>query len=480
PSSRSSVRTTATTATSTRSARGRTRSSRSSAEHASGARRGTHGRERALEVPLDERHDLGYRYRAAQLGTERRRVGVGQPARDDRGVHRQVHVAVERETVHRDSARDPDADRRDLSLAPSAVGGEPHARPALDPSRGEPEIGTRREEGVLERADVGDDVDGLGEPHDRIADELARAVPRDPAPAVDVDDRGAVDGALPRARALARRVDGLVLDEVDRVRPGPRRDLPERLALQLPHGLVRAKAQSQVELDEVHRSRLTPTARSPRLVPEPSRRFACEVAHNRVVKTIQGGRWVTPTLALLLVVWLGVGYLGGMAQGKLSQVTTNDQASFLPLSAESTRAAEVAGEFVTERILPGPVVVRGDGQITPEQLEDVQGFATSLAALELEGQPADAELRTVGDVFSADPFVVPSEDGEALLVTLSLDGDAADETLASGERASRAVVDLVRAEADAQLAPAGIESWLTGPAGFVADLVAAFGAIDGV
>lgn len=199
-----------------------------------------------------------------------------------------------------------------------------------------------------------------------------------------------------------------------------------------------------------------------------------------MVKTIQGGRWVTPTLALLLVVWLGVGYLGGMAQGKLSQVTTNDQASFLPLSAESTRAAEVAGEFVTERILPGLVVVRGDGQITPEQLEDVQGFATSLAALELEGQPADAELRTVGDVFSADPFVVPSEDGEALLVTLSLDGDAADETLASGERASRAVVDLVRAEADAQLAPAGVESWLTGPAGFVADLVAAFGAIDGV
>ncbi|MDQ2623688.1 MAG: hypothetical protein M3Y20_00865, partial [Actinomycetota bacterium] len=87
------------------------------------------------------------------------------------------------------------------------------------------------------------------------------------------------------------------------------------------------------------------------------------------MKTIQGGRWVTPTLALLLVVWLGVGYLGGMAQGKLSQVTTNDQASFLPLSAESTRAAEVAGEFVTERILPGLVVVRGHGQITPEQLE---------------------------------------------------------------------------------------------------------------
>jgi len=191
-------------------------------------------------------------------------------------------------------------------------------------------------------------------------------------------------------------------------------------------------------------------------------------------------RWITPALAVVLLVWLGVGYLGGLAQGKLSQVTTNDQASFLPLGAESTRAAEAAAEFVETAVLPGLVVLRGDGPITPTQLETARGFASSLATLELEGQPADAELRTVGDVLAADPVVVPSEDGEALLVTLSLDGEAADETLASGERASRAVVDVVRAEAGSVLAPDGLDSWLTGPAGFVADLVAAFGAIDGV
>lgn len=191
-------------------------------------------------------------------------------------------------------------------------------------------------------------------------------------------------------------------------------------------------------------------------------------------------RAVGPVLALLLVVWLGVGYLGGMAQGKLSQVTTNDQASFLPINAESTRAAEAAADFVEETVLPGLVVLRGEGQITADQLETSEQFAASLGDLELEGQPADAQLRTVGDVLAADPFVVPSEDGEALLVTLSLDGDAADTTLESGERASRAVVDLVRAEADSRFSETGIDSWLTGPAGFVADLVAAFGAIDGV
>ncbi|NLF04956.1 MAG: MMPL family transporter [Actinomycetales bacterium] len=199
-----------------------------------------------------------------------------------------------------------------------------------------------------------------------------------------------------------------------------------------------------------------------------------------MVQNSRRSRWITPVLAVVLLVWLGVGYLGGLAQGKLSQVTTNDQASFLPLSAESTRAAEAAEAFVEDKVLPGLVVLRGEGEITPEQLETVQEFASSLAALELEGQGDGAALRTVGDVFSADPFVVPSEDGEALLVTLSLDGAAADETLESGERASRAVVDLVRAEAESVLVASGIESWLTGPAGFVADLVAAFGAIDGV
>lgn len=185
-------------------------------------------------------------------------------------------------------------------------------------------------------------------------------------------------------------------------------------------------------------------------------------------------------LAALLVVWLGIGYLGGMAQGKLNQVTTNDQASFLPLSAESTRAAQAAEAFTDERILPGLVVLRGEDQITADQLAVAQQLAASLAQLELPGQVAGDALQTVGDTLLADPFVIGSEDGEALLVTLSLDGEAADTTLTEGERGSRAVVDVVRTAANEQLAGTGLESWLTGPAGFIADLVAAFGAIDGV
>lgn len=191
-------------------------------------------------------------------------------------------------------------------------------------------------------------------------------------------------------------------------------------------------------------------------------------------------RALSGALVLLLVAWVAIGYFGGMAQGKLSQVTTNDQASFLPVSAESTQAAELADGFVEDEVLPGLVVLRGDGPITPEQLASVEEFAAGLADVELAGQAAGAGPRTVGDVFAADPFVVPSEDGEAILVTLSLDGELADEVLDSGERVGRAVVDDVRAAAAEHFEATGLDSWLTGPAGFVADLVGAFGAIDGV
>ncbi|MEO3813034.1 hypothetical protein ABGB17_28865 [Sphaerisporangium sp. B11E5] len=54
-------------------------------------------------------------------------------------------------------------------------------------------------------------------------------------------------------------------------------------------------------------------------------------------------RWLVP--ALLVLVWLiGGGALGPFA-GKLTEVSTNDQAAFLPKSAESTRVLEVQDRF---------------------------------------------------------------------------------------------------------------------------------------
>ena len=49
---------------------------------------------------------------------------------------------------------------------------------------------------AFETTHIGDNVDGIGKPHDGIPDELPRTVPGDLAAAVDVDDGRAVDRAF--------------------------------------------------------------------------------------------------------------------------------------------------------------------------------------------------------------------------------------------------------------------------------------------
>ncbi|WP_242511537.1 MMPL family transporter [Pengzhenrongella frigida] len=193
-------------------------------------------------------------------------------------------------------------------------------------------------------------------------------------------------------------------------------------------------------------------------------------------------------IVLLIAVWLGVGAIGGMAQGKLSEVQSNDAASFLPASAESTRAAELNRAFVDSETLPALVVLTAPegGAISPEQLAAVEDFAAGIPALPITGaDPAAGDPATIGDVLTADPVVVPSEDGAALLVPLSLDGPAAEESLADDSSVVGGVVGSLRDALSSDLGATsesvgavGLNAWVTGPAGFVADLVTAFGGID--
>ncbi|MEV4084237.1 hypothetical protein AB0J43_28635, partial [Nonomuraea fuscirosea] len=88
-------------------------------------------------------------------------------------------------------------------------------------------------------------------------------------------------------------------------------------------------------------------------------------------------RWLVP--ALLVLAWLAVGGGLGPFAGKLTEVSTNDQAAFLPQSAESTRVLEAQEEFRQGDTQPLIVVwTSGGDDVTPEQ----QAAATrALAAL---------------------------------------------------------------------------------------------------
>ncbi len=180
-------------------------------------------------------------------------------------------------------------------------------------------------------------------------------------------------------------------------------------------------------------------------------------------------------LALVLAWWLAAGAFGGMAQGTLSQVQENDQAAFLPASAESTRASELAAEFTEGEPLPALVVLEptGGGELTPAHVAAAEAFAAAAVERELpDGQ-------VVGDVLDGPVPVVPAEDGQALLLPVAITGELANE-LVGEDRVVSVVVDELRTLADEELIGADRTAWVTGPAGYVADLVGAFGGIDGV
>ena len=166
-------------------------------------------------------------------------------------------------------------------------------------------------------------------------------------------------------------------------------------------------------------------------------------------------RWLRIGIPVLLVlIWLVGGSIGGPYFGKVDEVATNDQSSFLPSSAEATQVQERLADFTGGDTIPAVVVVTGDGALTDAQLSDIDELATSLG-----------EVAGVGEISPA----LPSDDGEAvqLFVPIDSSGDVG-ETVA----AVREVI--------ADDLPAGLDAWVTGPAGFTADLVAGFLGIDGL
>ncbi|MFC9817619.1 MMPL family transporter [Streptomyces virginiae] len=165
-------------------------------------------------------------------------------------------------------------------------------------------------------------------------------------------------------------------------------------------------------------------------------------------------RWIVP-LALLLV-WLGIGGTLGPYAGKLREVATNDQAAFLPRSAESTKVLEARKAFEGAQSVPAIVVWTADGtRVTAGQRE-----AAARAVEGLAGRP--------GVTGPPSPAVV-SADGLAVQAVVPLAPDLGEEL--------PAVLDEVRQAA--QRVP-GTSVGIAGPAATQADLSDAFAGIDGL
>ena len=160
-------------------------------------------------------------------------------------------------------------------------------------------------------------------------------------------------------------------------------------------------------------------------------------------------RW----LALgLFVLWLLVAGFAGPYSGKLADVQTNDNAAFLPKTAESTEVNDLQRRFIDQETTPGIIVWERESGITAAD--------RSLATQQL------AEVRAVPKVVSVTPLI-PSQDGRALQAVVQLAGTDGME-----------LTDAANAVRDEVQGSDGLSAYLTGPAGLLADLIAAFEGID--
>ncbi|MFC8587870.1 MMPL family transporter [Streptomyces sp. NPDC057217] len=166
-------------------------------------------------------------------------------------------------------------------------------------------------------------------------------------------------------------------------------------------------------------------------------------------------RFLVPLV--LLLVWLAVGGGLGPFAGRLGEVATNDQAAFLPRSAESTKVIEAQKAFRTSESVPAIVVwtAKDGGALSPGTAADATRALASLSGRPgIAGPPSPA---------------LASEDGEALRAVVPLRpdlGDALPDTLESVRKAVAPVP--------------GTTVWLAGPAATQADLSGAFSGIDGL
>jgi len=166
-------------------------------------------------------------------------------------------------------------------------------------------------------------------------------------------------------------------------------------------------------------------------------------------------RWILPAIVVLL--WLFVGGPLGSFAGKLAEVQKNDNASFLPQSAESTVALAEFLKFTGKESLPATVVFERTGGLTPADRQAIASYGRQLSQVENVDASGIAPPTYSADGTAAQ-LVVPitAPDGDLILAAV---------------QDIRAVVDNP---------PPGLTALVGGQGGILGDFINAFGAIDGI
>ena len=173
-------------------------------------------------------------------------------------------------------------------------------------------------------------------------------------------------------------------------------------------------------------------------------------------KTSRVPRWLRVVLpAVLILVWLSIGGIGGPYFGKISQVSSNDATSYLPASSDATKVQNLEVKFADKKVLPAVVLyVRSNGLTAADR----SYIADRITA-----------IKTSTGISSGVSPAISSKDGKAVEIVVPVKDNT---SLSTSVADLRTVI--------AKDAPSGLTGYVTGPAGQIADLGGAFAGIDGV
>lgn len=183
------------------------------------------------------------------------------------------------------------------------------------------------------------------------------------------------------------------------------------------------------------------------------------------------GLWI----AIVVVIgWLAIGGVSGPVFSKISTVQENDNAAFLPESAESTLASKITVKFSDQSSDLLPTLLLAVGDLSPQTLARFNDYAAGLGSKVLpESNRPLSEYFIPGAPLQA----IPSKDGKAVLINVQLNGKIAGENI-DEEPTLPLIVDFIREDLEKNFGDASLETHVTGPGGIFADLFGAFGSID--
>ena len=193
------------------------------------------------------------------------------------------------------------------------------------------------------------------------------------------------------------------------------------------------------------------------------------------ISTAQKSRKPFAIAMLVVIVWFMLTGVFGPLFGKLTSVQENNNSSFLPKGAEATLAADEIKKFSGDDSFNFPTLILFEGTVKPQALAAINEHMAGVGALTLDGTDAKiSDYLAPGQVIS----VFPSQDGEAILANVPLDGNAIAKILPNDKPVLPAIVEALRADVKPLAETNGVTHYVTGPGGLLGDLFGAFGTLD--